>query len=249
MSTFDERLVVNDHAKQNLIYNEHLARYLLASQLVRGKKVLDIACGSGYGSKLLADAGAEKVLAIDISQEAIDLAKKNYPHDRIEYIIDSAEKLEKVQDKSIDIAVSFETIEHLQNYTDFLQALARVAGTAVISTPNKSVFNEENPYHVKEFTKQEFESELKKYFQNVRILEQKNSLASHIMTNSQNQLVRADENGKPLYFIAICSNHADIGLNSVVSLNTKALERWQSNPGLRLINWIYKILAKLKLVG
>ena len=77
-NTFDERLVPDDSAKQHIIYDEHLIRYELAKEFVKDKTVLDIACGSGYGTKILAEAGAREVEGIDISEEAIISARKNY---------------------------------------------------------------------------------------------------------------------------------------------------------------------------
>ena len=68
---FDERLIPDNDSQTNIIYNEHLVRYQLAAKLARGKKVLDIACGSGYGANILAEAGAAQVIAVDISSEAV----------------------------------------------------------------------------------------------------------------------------------------------------------------------------------
>ena len=111
---FDERLTINEKSRSNIIYDEHLVRYKLAAQIAHGKRILDIACGSGYGSKILAQAGAEKVLAIDKSPEVLAQARQNYNHPDIEYKEGNAENIGEA-DESFDLIVSFETIEHLNN--------------------------------------------------------------------------------------------------------------------------------------
>jgi len=81
--SFDERLVLNKSSLENIIYDEHLVRYQLAAQIAAGKNILDIACGSGYGSKILAEAGALKVTGVDRDAEALEAAKKNYSADNL----------------------------------------------------------------------------------------------------------------------------------------------------------------------
>jgi ubiquinone/menaquinone biosynthesis C-methylase UbiE len=248
--TFDERLVLNENNRANIIYDEHLVRYKLAAQLARGKRVLDIACGSGYGAKILAEAGAEKVTAIDRSPEAIEAAKQNYSHENIAYKTGDAEKIEAADD-SFDLAVSFETIEHLENIEKYLAEIARVLsvqGIFLVSTPNREVFGQKNPYHLHEFTRGEFEGSLKKHFKNIFILEQANGIAS---------LIKAGETGKiyfsqaarALYFIAVASNNDSclscLFKDSIVSVNPAALEKMRNNPVMKFVDKIYSLTMKL----
>lgn len=90
---------------------EHMQRYEIASNLVEGKNVLDAACGEGYGSYILSKK-AKNVMGIDISSEAIEYASEEYKNKNLKYICASIEKL-PLEDNSIDIIISFETIEHV----------------------------------------------------------------------------------------------------------------------------------------
>ena len=89
-----------------------MTRYIFSSQFVKGKVVLDIACGSGYGTDYLLKVGAVKVIGVDISDEAISYCKDKYSRSGMEFLVGSVEKI-PVESNSIDIIVSFETIEHV----------------------------------------------------------------------------------------------------------------------------------------
>ncbi len=134
---------------------EHIYRYRLAAKYVQGKRVLDIACGEGYGSASLAASGAAHVLGVDISQEACDHATARYG---IETRVGSAEDI-PLESKSVDVLVSFETIEHVPHPARMIEECARVVrpgGLIVISTPNRDVYSPENQYHCSEMNEAEF---------------------------------------------------------------------------------------------
>jgi 2-polyprenyl-3-methyl-5-hydroxy-6-metoxy-1,4-benzoquinol methylase len=246
---FDERLVLNNESKANIIYDEHLVRYQLAAQVAKGKRVLDIACGSGYGAKILAQAGAAQVIAVDIDAKAIEAAKKNYGQDNIEFKTGDAESI-KEADNLFDLIISFETIEHLPDAEKYLSELARVLkkeGMALISTPNREVFGQKNPYHLREFIKAEFEEILRKYFKNIFILDQINGLASLIKSGNSGK-VYFSESTAPSYYIAAVSNNdlqpSDLFQESVVSINPAALDRIKNNPVLKFVDKIYSLIKK-----
>lgn len=91
---------------------EHYQRYLSVQRLVKDKIVLDAACGEGYGSDILAKY-AKKVIGIDLDNDTITRAKVKYKdRDNLIFIQGNIEKLE-IEDCSIDIVISFETIEHV----------------------------------------------------------------------------------------------------------------------------------------
>src|SRR3569832_184980 len=90
---------------------EHLHRYALAKEFVQGKKVLDIACGEGYGSNLLAEA-AEMVQGVDIDESIIAKAKNKYTAKNLRFAGGSVEKI-PFDASSFDVVVSFETLEHI----------------------------------------------------------------------------------------------------------------------------------------
>jgi SAM-dependent methyltransferase len=144
---------------------EHVYRYGFATRFVRGKRVLDIACGEGYGSAALQRAGATHVIGVDISEEVCC-------HVRAKYGIDArqggAEKI-PIADGSIDVIVSFETIEHVPDPHRFLDECVRVlvpGGRLIISTPSKGIYGADspNPYHCSEMTEDEFSAALRARF-------------------------------------------------------------------------------------
>lgn len=166
-----ERVILNKTTPKGIIQN-HLERYNFAKNFVKGKTVLDLACGTGYGSEILLLAGAKKVFGGDISEAAIKYAKKNYSRPGLNFLIMNAENI-PLEDNSIEVVVSFETIEHLPNYEKFLSEVKRVlkkGGTFICSSPNKLVnspFTKKplNKYHFKEFKLKE----LKKIFEDCGI--------------------------------------------------------------------------------
>lgn len=254
---FAERLIVNKEAKKNIIYDEHLVRYELAKEIIAARggveKILEAACGSGYGSKILAETGAQKVVAIDISPETIQSAKELYSAPNIKYVLGDVKNI-KEENNSFDFITSFETIEHVDDPGLFLKELKRVLkddGLAIISTPNSEVFGEKNPFHLKEFSRSEFMELIGKYFRYFKIIEQGNGLASFIKGGAgetkMNKLCDLN-NFKPLYFIAVCSQSSfseQILKKNIISINFSALQNIYNNPGLKIINKIYTLLVKI----
>jgi len=163
-------------SKNNLL--EHLARY----NLVKGEKdftILDIGCGTGHGSNLLA-RNFKRVYGVDISQEAIDYAKKNWQKGNIKFIVGSGTEI-PFSKNTFDIAVAFEVFEHIKNWKKFLSELKRVIkrnGLIYISTPNKDVYSPGtkrpiNPHHFFEMTEKQFRKALGSYFQIDKFLGQR----------------------------------------------------------------------------
>ncbi len=246
---FEERFILDKNSKKNIIYNEHLIRYELAKKFVSGKIVLDIACGSGFGAKILARAGAEKVTAVDIDEKTVKKARNKNWLKNIVYRQGNAENLAE-KNETFDIIVSFETIEHLKNPEKYLKELKRVIknnGLIFISTPNKKISKEKNPFHFKEFEKEEFKEILSKYFKSILLLEQNNGIATFIKAPEKRKQSEFLESGagEPLYFIAVCSNWRlpDIEKN-VISVNPSALSRLYNNPALKTTDKIYGLADK-----
>ena len=113
-----ERLEIHDGTSG--LEQEHLARYEYARQFVAGLDVLDVACGTGYGSQMLADAGAKSVLGVDISREAIEFARGHHASDRTRFELGDAQNLYDIPREKFDAIVSFETVEHVPNADAFL---------------------------------------------------------------------------------------------------------------------------------
>ena len=142
----------------------HVARYLLASTHCKGRRVLDIACGEGYGSRMLKEWGASEVLGVDVSQDAIDHAQHNFGCEGVDFRCAPAEDLPQIlAGQGFDLIVSLETIEHLQEPQRFLADLRQAlnpGGCIIISCPNDWWYfpseQEKNPYHIRKYHFEEF---------------------------------------------------------------------------------------------
>ena len=152
------------------IEEDHVERYKFAAQFVNGKTVLDIACGVGYGSGILAEAGALRVDGVDISEDVINYAKCNYQMDNISFLIGDISEYKT--NKPYDVITCFETIEHVEHYRTVLSNLYLLLnnyGLLIISSPNRLITSPyaksikdkpSNKFHVREFTVAELGSAL-----------------------------------------------------------------------------------------
>lgn len=159
------------------IYDEHIYRYIFAASLAKNKVVLDVACGTGYGSCYIAEKGSDKVVGMDISMEAVDYARERFSNgDKPIFVCADAIRL-PFRDNAFDVVVSFETIEHIRHYGKFLAECRRVLkenGLLVCSTPNRRIFSPKlakpiNTFHVKEFWPEEFHRLLRRYFADITL--------------------------------------------------------------------------------
>lgn len=221
-----ERLLP-DRQRGALVHAEHLARYRLAAQLAAGRRVLDVACGEGYGAAAMADAGAASVTAVDIDAATVDHVRRRYA---VDARVGDVQAL-PFDDGSFDLVVSFETIEHVQEPQRALDELARVrapGGLVLISTPNASEYLVENEFHVREFGHDEFVVLLRERFEHVGLLYQHNWLTSAILDEAAMEQadghtrltvdltkVRAVEPGGELYLLALCGEAADVEVEAV----------------------------------
>jgi len=137
------------------IRRDHVARYEFAARLIgRRARVIDVACGIGYGSALLADAGAT-VLGIDRNAEAIAYGKQHYFRRRVTLTAGDAADIGAT---GYNAAVCFETIEHLADPLPMLKALRRAAPLLIASVPNEAVFPHRNriKFHYRHYTREAF---------------------------------------------------------------------------------------------
>ena len=222
-----ERLTTNLDAVYGV--TEHLHRYALAQQLVHNKIVLDIASGEGYGSNLLAQT-AKKVIGVDIDFESVTHATEKYNSKNVSFQQGSTSAI-PLDDHSVDVVVSFETLEHHDQHEQMMQEISRVLksdGILLISSPEKSIYAERdpnNPFHIKELNLDEFKNLLDTYFSNTLLFQQQFVVGSLItllddtiltqfktfdgnFETIQNGLKPQQFYNKPYFNLAICTNAA-----------------------------------------
>ena len=208
---------------------EHYARYAMATPFARGKRVLDCACGEGYGSAMLADV-AESVLGVDVSEAAVAHARSRYMRANLQFEQGDASALALAR-AQFDLVVSFETLEHLQAQEQMLQGFKdalKDGGALLISSPDKYNYSDrlgyQNPFHVKELYREEFEALLQRQFKHVRLFGQKLVFQSVIwdlnqadharkvfaeqLDTTSGQLSTAEDR-EHMYFIALASDDAE----------------------------------------
>jgi len=167
-------------------YVEHLTRYVFCLGFCINKKVMDIACGTGYGLELISSV-AESGIGVDIDQKALEFAKENYKFYGKSFIFVQRD-LEKETlnsgffGKILDTITSFETIEHLANPDFFLEnvkEILREDGHFIFSIP----INNPSKYHKISYTKQEAKALMDKHFSKIQWLSQ---VGSHIVADNEN---------------------------------------------------------------
>lgn len=210
--------------KDASIAYEHLHRYAFAATLVKGKRVLDMASGEGYGSNMLAESAAA-VVGVDMDETTVRHASTKYSRPNLQFISGQITATPLPDGHSFDVIVCFEAIEHIEEHEKLLAEVKRLLkfdGLFLVSTPNKVAYHEDNPYHVKELYLEEFQQLLSRHFKNVTYLGQRIHVHSNIWpmqsTNSSRVqelvIARGDSefgfvsNDKrvPLYVIAVASD-------------------------------------------
>lgn len=170
MKYTEERVIPKLMNPKNGMLIEHIARYEFANPLCNGK-VLDLACGVGYGSEILLNQNPniEEYVGIDFCQDSIKYAKENYDLDKAEYYEGNA--LDKNLYKkygTFDTIISFETIEHFEGddiFINNLYNLLKPDGTLIISTPFGRGKNQPcaSRFHVYQYKEKEFIEILKPF--------------------------------------------------------------------------------------
>ena len=203
---------------------EHLHRYAIATELVAGRDVLDIGSGEGYGSQLLA-LGARSVVGVDIAPEAVRHAQAKYVRANLRFLEGSCAAI-PLPDASVDVVVSFETIEHIREHGTFLSEIVRVlrkGGQLLISTPELVNYDSSlataNPFHLHELTRAEFHSLLRGHFVHVHSFGQRVAHTSVILGNDVGgprkcgfftgdfeTIEFSEEPPAPHYVLALCSD-------------------------------------------
>lgn len=208
---------------------EHMQRYLSIVSAISNKNVVDIACGEGYGTAILAEK-ASTIIGIDIDKEAIARAREKYQKHNLSYLCGSIAEI-PLKDHSVDAIVSLETIEHVSQtlQMQFLNECRRVLkddGILIMSTPNKEIYSDRynyfNEYHVHEFYHDEFIDFLHKQFKYIKEYNQSFQIASILKDcdkEKENISYFANESSEThgKYCIAIASNQ-DIAIPDISSI-------------------------------
>lgn len=207
------------------IWYEHWHRYAFASALARGRRVLDAACGEGYGAALLAGTAAA-VLGVDLSPETIAHARARYGSlPNLSFQVGDVTELPEGLGR-FDLIVSFETLEHVAEQERMLAGFARLLrddGLLLVSSPERRVYSEKtgyrNPYHVRELSREELEALLGRHFPAFRLYGQKLLFQSALWAlddRGGDALVQTmGEDGElvpgpayeAVYYLVVCARH------------------------------------------
>lgn len=207
------------------IWYEHWHRYAFARGLAAGRRVLDAACGEGYGSALLADVAAD-VVGVDIDARTVAHARERYAsRPRLRFECADATRL-PFEAGAFDLVVSFETLEHLAAQEELLAGFARVLagdGVFVVSSPDKRTYSDatgfRNEFHVRELYRDELLTLLHAHFPHIRLYAQKLAFQSVLwsqdgIAGGRSEVWNADHDGTgiaagfgfdPVYHVAVCS--------------------------------------------
>ena len=214
---------------------EHWHRYAFARVLAKGKRVLDAACGEGYGSAQLAQVASE-VTGVDIDAATIAHAQARYgARSNLRYMQTDVTALDALPDRSFGLIVSFETLEHVHAQERLLDGFARLLaddGVLLVSTPDKLNYNADgvpNPFHVRELDRKEFEVLLAARFPAKRMYAQKLLFQSALwaLDGDAGGVQAGVQDGEtlrdglvypPLYYVAACARSSE-ALNRLPALS------------------------------
>jgi SAM-dependent methyltransferase/GR25 family glycosyltransferase involved in LPS biosynthesis len=175
---------------------EHEHRYRFCLDLTVGRTVLDLACGVGFGSAMIAER-AELVWGVDVDLQAVSHARQNYQRANLQFLVGSCSAI-PLADASVDVVVSFETIEHHDEHEAMLDEVRRVLrpdGVLIISSPDKRTYSGEkkfrNEVHFKELYAEEFAAQLEGRFKHVSLFGQRIVYGSAIILQNGPSEIRS----------------------------------------------------------
>lgn len=217
------------------LWNEHIARYHFARRLARGRRVLDLGCGTGYGAAALSGA-AQHVTGVDVSADAIAYATASYTFENLSFLTASCTSV-PLADASFDLITAFELIEHLDDPRALLAEARRLlapSGQFIVSTPNQLYYAETrrkagpNPFHHREYTYEEFREMLAEFFPHATFFVQNHSagVVFQPMKPSSGADLKLETNepdtASSHFFLAVCACTPQIGGSAFIYLPTSA---------------------------
>ncbi len=160
-----------DVPEENYWYRRHVAVYEWIAERCAGLRVVDLACGEGYGSDLLAQRAAE-VTGVDANPDAFEHARSRYRRPNLGFRRGLVEDF----DQEVDAVVFLQTIEHIHEPDKLVDAISRIAPVAYISTPNRLTLappgaeKSDNPWHLREYDAGQYRELLQPHFERVELL-------------------------------------------------------------------------------
>ena len=222
---------------------DHLHRYAIISKYIEGKIVLDIASGEGYGTNLISQK-AKFAYGVDIDAQSIADARQKYQKENIEFLEGSTDAI-PLQDDSVDVLISYETIEHHDRHEEMMQEIKRVlkpGGMVIISTPDKYFYSDKrnfkNKFHIKELYKNEFLELVSRYFSKAQLLNQMfvngNSVINDDAASVNLELVTGDfsnitEEEKEGTYLIIIASDQDFAQHGLSIFNGSNVTKFEEN--------------------
>ncbi len=171
--------------KNNYEYACYISLYLFALKFCADKKVLDAACGFGYGSYLLSTS-AQQVFGIDLDENRITYAREKYGNDNIQYFVKDVTDT-KFESNSFDTIVSIETFEHIRpeqavKFIEEMKCLLKPGGVFILSTPNKPVFDQITRVedHINEVDVEELQALMSHHFSEIEFYHQRKNVINEM---------------------------------------------------------------------
>jgi 2-polyprenyl-3-methyl-5-hydroxy-6-metoxy-1,4-benzoquinol methylase len=171
-------LIDAEHFKSNKNYVLHLIHckaYEKATEFTRDKKVLDLGCNTGYGSRIIKNS-CKEIVGVDVSDKAIEMANNLHGKENIKFRVIDGKEL-PFSENTFDVVVSFQVIEHIVNEQEYFAEIKRVlvpGGKIIFTTPNRLIrlypgMKPWNEFHVREYGAFELKELLDVYFQKAEI--------------------------------------------------------------------------------
>jgi SAM-dependent methyltransferase len=170
-----------DVVEENYWYRRHVAVYEWIAERCAGLRVVDLACGEGYGSDLLAGR-ASQVIGVDANPEAYEHARARYPRPNLTFerglVEDFGARVREGATRftQVDAVVFLQTIEHIHEPEKLVETISRIAPAAYISTPNRLTLappgaeKSDNPWHLREYDAGQYRELLEPHFASVELL-------------------------------------------------------------------------------
>lgn len=235
-----ERLDPDVHRGQ-LVEAQHLARYRFASRFAPGRRVLDAGTGTGYGARLLADAGAAEVVGVDVAAAVVESEREQVGPD-VDLRVGDLTSLD-FGDGRFDLVVCFEVIEHVDDREGALAELVRVLaprGLLLVSSPNRDVYVPGNPHHVHEYLPEELRAALGGHLDHVELWRQHDLIGSAVLDDGSLAAAVADpihgaritktvalQPGRETFTVAVAGNgELPPAAPEIVTTDTVELRHW-----------------------